>query len=960
MLIMLTTERGGFLCFTYHTDTMRRVLVVALLLLAMVPATPVAAEGGIVIEEILASASGKDYNGTDWNGDGDIGNPSDQYIMLTNTGSADVDISDWILDDRTDGGSPPCRIGWNTTIGAGESITFYRANTRIAFDYFDADAATLSDASGNVIDSMAYPAEDSWWDKAYVWADNGTLWKTDPNPADRQGTCFTPRDHIHEGSYILQGRVVTMTGQNEVIENGNILITDGDISAVWADGEIPPMNTDGIEVHDTNATIYPGLIDMHNHMHYNTAPLWEMSPHTSSQTNEFGGYENRYQWKNHPDYKYQVTKPKMFVQSGSYWNMESQSMKYVEAKEIVGGTTSAQGGPSTGEDSFDSILSRNIEYWNFGADEIHTKVTELESDYQGNHIINGNQSGELRAWFLHLAEGMDESSRAEFDILVNNNLLVGEVIIIHGTALTSNEFNAMGQVGASLAWSPLSNLLLYGTTTDVAAAKAAGVRINIAPDWSPSGSKSPLHELKVADLWDDEILGDIFSDYEMVQMVTSNPAKSMKWDQFVGTIEAGKAADLVVLDTIDTDPYRNMINAIDPDVRLTVVGGLPLYGDADLMTALKGTDHEPVGMGKVIDVTFSGVEDGTQTWASIVSDLEMAMKFDYDEMNSIFGANHDDFDNQVSGMVEVGLDPVHTYGDDRYFDVINNSNSANAQIDMSLLYDRYYDRAENIGVSTSINLNNVATQTNYDIVINPSERNLQHGILMTNCSSTSTALPAVGEDEVLVCGALDVLVEEPTACFVEVGTDLIWNDPCPEGTTWADEHQGISENPVGDIMVSRMDPSYQRGDAIAFPGVLCDGDTVQFNVVSSTITVTKADQLSGWTCVDSWQLIDLSPDVIVDPIIDDTPDENETEQPCVGICDDTNDKTQGESEKTDPIIMLSIVMGVIVLGAIAVMIFSREGKPEVVETELADEIELSSELSEKQFVPELPPMKPPE
>ena len=45
-------------------------------------------------------------------------------------------------------------------------------------------------------------------------------------------------------------------------------------AAVWSDGEIPLPNTDNVTVHDTNATIYPGLIDMHNHLHHNTAPLW--------------------------------------------------------------------------------------------------------------------------------------------------------------------------------------------------------------------------------------------------------------------------------------------------------------------------------------------------------------------------------------------------------------------------------------------------------------------------------------------------------------------------------------------------------------------------------------------------------------------------------------------------------------------------------------------------------------
>ena len=104
---------------------MRRGIIVVLLLGALVPLTPAAAEGGIVIEEILVSASSAAYNGTDWNGDGVIGSTSDQYIQIRNTGSIDVDISDWILDDNIGEGSPPCRIGWNTTIQAGESIVFY-------------------------------------------------------------------------------------------------------------------------------------------------------------------------------------------------------------------------------------------------------------------------------------------------------------------------------------------------------------------------------------------------------------------------------------------------------------------------------------------------------------------------------------------------------------------------------------------------------------------------------------------------------------------------------------------------------------------------------------------------------------------------------------------------------------------------------------------------------------------
>jgi hypothetical protein len=371
------------------------------------------------------------------------------------------------------------------------------------------------------------------------------------------------------------------------------------------------------------------------------------------------------------------------------------------------------------------VLSRNIEDYNFGRDEIHTKVTELTSDYVGNHIKTGNASGELDAWFIHIAEGVDERSRAEFDILVQNNLLVGELVLIHGVALGAQEFRQMADVGATLVWSPLSNLLLYGQTADIAAAKEAGVHITLAPDWAPSGSKSPLHELKVADLWDDEMLGDIFTDYELVDMVTAGAAEATNWDNEVGTIAPGMVADLVVVDNIHANPYRNLINAIDPDVRLTIVGGLAVYGDADMMTALKGADNEPAGkFGKAVDVTFLAAPEGAQTWASIVENLTMAMRFDVDEMTAAFG-DANDFDSVTRDMTNVGLDPWYTYGDERYFNVLNGSGTANVQIDMSLLYDRYYDRAENLPAITE-----------FDVIEEPEPEPCTDGT-MPPCASTN-------------------------------------------------------------------------------------------------------------------------------------------------------------------------------------------------------------------------------
>ena len=73
----------------------------------------------------------------------------------------------------------------------------------------------------------------------------------------------------------------------------------------------------------------------------------------------------------------------------------------------------------------------------------------------------------------------------------------------------------------------------------------------------------------------------------------------------------------------------------------------------------------------------------------------MAMRFDVEEMTAAFG-DANDFDSVTRNMPNVGLDPWYTYGDQRYFNVLNGSGTANFQIEMSKLYDRYYDRDESL------------------------------------------------------------------------------------------------------------------------------------------------------------------------------------------------------------------------------------------------------------------------
>ena len=675
----------------------------------------------IIISEVLASPNGMKnnetcsncYNATDWNGDGEYGKFSDQFIELHNPTDNPINISNWVLDDIADGGSAPCQLARNTILQPGEYASIFINASRIELDYYDGDTVNLYDTEGTLVDSLSYPARDSWYGNSYIPLENGSVWKVrPPTPGYEQNEsfdiaqnmigCFGISDGGFVESMLLKGRVVTMNTEADVINDGHVLVRDGKIEAVWG-GDNIPQNVDltGVQIVDTNGTIYPGLIDAHNHMHYNHIPLWDFEVHTSTKSEE-GGYSNRNQWKNNPNYKRDISWMKTFVQTASMWNMADQQMKYAEVMAVAGGVTAVQGSPSSNTDAWDSMLSRNIELYNFGGDGIHTKVTTLESDYTGSHITSGNASGSLNAWYLHLSEGVDESSRAEFDILVQNNLLVGELVVVHGTALTSTEFQMMGNVGADLAWSPLSNLLLYGDTTDVVAADQAGVRISLAPDWGPSGSKNVLHELKVADLWNTNNLNSYFSDYDLATMVTKNPALGNNWDDSVGTINAGLYADLVVMDTFHQDPYRNLIEAIDADVRLTIVNGQPVFGDVDIMSELKGDDWELVegpGFNKAVDVTDRSVTEGTQSWSSILADMEMAMALNPDDIASTWSSSTDSYSSMQANV----LNSIFTTGDTRHFGIIKDSEHANTHINLEQL-ENYYEVPMENGDRTGVNV----------------------------------------------------------------------------------------------------------------------------------------------------------------------------------------------------------------------------------------------------------------
>ena len=73
----------------------------------------------------------------------------------------------------------------------------------------------------------------------------------------------------------LKGTIVTMRS-GDVLRD-HVLYIEGDrIQDVRPTGEPSPAGFQGVAVVDTKALIFPGLIDLHNHLAYDVLPLWRV------------------------------------------------------------------------------------------------------------------------------------------------------------------------------------------------------------------------------------------------------------------------------------------------------------------------------------------------------------------------------------------------------------------------------------------------------------------------------------------------------------------------------------------------------------------------------------------------------------------------------------------------------------------------------------------------------------
>lgn len=369
----------------------------------------------------------------------------------------------------------------------------------------------------------------------------------------------------------LSGRVVTMNPTRDVLDDAVVYVRADRVVDVRPVGQPAPDGFANAPIVPTGGTIFPGLIELHNHLPYDVLGLWAVPKR----------YTNRDQWSSIPDYRRLITGPMAVL--GADPHLVAAVIRYVELRALLGGTTTSQGvtlSSAPGMVKHFRGLVRNVEAP--GVAELPAAVTHIADVVATDADKFLARISSRQKMILHLAEGTDAAARNHFlalRIAADKWAITDNLIGIHCVALTAADFAVLAAHGGSMVWSPLSNLLLYGQTADLAAASQAGVPVALGSDWAPSGSKNLLGELKVARLAAASTVGDA----DLVAMATSTPARLLGWDGLLGSIGPGRIADLLVVHGTTGDPYASLLTATEADVDLVMIGGVPRVATSILM-----------------------------------------------------------------------------------------------------------------------------------------------------------------------------------------------------------------------------------------------------------------------------------------------------------------------------------------------------------------------------------------
>jgi 5-methylthioadenosine/S-adenosylhomocysteine deaminase len=207
--------------------------------------------------------------------------------------------------------------------------------------------------------------------------------------------------------YAVEGRLVTMDAQSTVIPSGVLYINGDSIEHVRNSSDPAPDGFTKQMIIKSGGTIYPGMIELHNHLSYNIIPTWKVPKL----------YLDRDQWRRHKDYQKEMTGPPKVL--GGIDGYLQAMVRFVECKLLFSGVTSSQGITLASHPGIRKIYKgvvRNVEQIvDEDLPQAKTRIADIKDPAKLKKVLEKE-----KCYLLHLAEGIPQRANKHFKALQNN------------------------------------------------------------------------------------------------------------------------------------------------------------------------------------------------------------------------------------------------------------------------------------------------------------------------------------------------------------------------------------------------------------------------------------------------------------------------------------------------------------------------------------------------------------
>jgi 5-methylthioadenosine/S-adenosylhomocysteine deaminase len=185
--------------------------------------------------------------------------------------------------------------------------------------------------------------------------------------------------------------------------------------------------------------------------------------------------------------------------------------------------------------------------------------------------------------WLSIKDFEDATGGGDVDYLENLDCLVDNWLLIHSLHLKQHEIEAVARSGASVISNPVSNAYSSDGIAPLKEMFEAGVNVGLGSDGAyVNCNVDMVEQMKFCALIHNVTHYDptLMSSERVIEMATINTARAMGIDHLVGSLEAGKKADIAVFDlrkshtTVANRPIGALVfSAHGTDVDTVVING---------------------------------------------------------------------------------------------------------------------------------------------------------------------------------------------------------------------------------------------------------------------------------------------------------------------------------------------------------------------------------------------------